>query len=318
MTNRVLELLAVESISECVYNERLFDELQISNEARRLVQALSRNCTITSKSSSVQEHAKEDQQGPWSSDFVPNKGGGQIILLHGKPGVGKTTTAECIAELSHRPLLTITCGDLGTYANDIQRELERLLHLGTLWNCVLLFDEADVFLESRAHGDIARNSIISVFLRAIEYHTGLMFLTTNRIGSFDEAILSRIHAVLHLPNLTTENRREIWDTSFRKLADERSNISVDFTLMNYAYNDEILRRLNWNGREIRNAFNTMIALAEWDAQHNDKYTKEGKVLVTRHHLEEVATMSGTFKSYLEELRGMNDDDHMRCQGIRGT
>jgi SpoVK/Ycf46/Vps4 family AAA+-type ATPase len=279
---------------------------------------LSRNYTTTSKSSSSHEHVKEDHQGPWSSDFVQSKGGGQIILLHGKPGVGKTTTAECIAELSHRPLLAITCGDLGTYSSDIQQELERWLHLGTLWKCVLLFDEADVFLESRAHGDIERNSIVSVFLRAIEYYTGLMFLTTNRIGSFDEAVLSRIHAVLHLPNLTTDDRKEIWDTSFRKLADERSNIKVDFSLMNYAYNDEKIRRLNWNGREIRNAFNTMIALAEWDAQHNDKYTKEGKVLVTRLHLEEVATMSGTFKSYLEDLRGMTDDEHMRSQGIRGT
>ena len=176
---------------------------------------------------------------------------------------------------------------------------------------------SDVFLESRSHGDIYRNSIVSVFLRAIEYLTGLMFLTTNRIGSFDEAILSRIHAVLHLPNLTTENRREIWDTGFRKLAEERPTIKVDFALMNYAYNDEKIRKLDWNGREIRNAFNTMIALAEWDAQHNDKYTKDGKVLVTRVHLEEVATMSGTSKGYLEDLRGMTDDEHMRSQGIGG-
>jgi len=308
----------VESISECVYNERLLDELQISNEARRLVQALSRNYTNKLKNLDSQDGSNEEPQIPWNADFVPNKGGGQIILLHGKPGVGKTTTAECIAEMSHRPLLTITCGDLGTHAYDIQRELERWLHLGTLWNCVLLFDESDVFLESRSHGDIYRNSIVSVFLRAIEYHTGLMFLTTNRIGSFDEAILSRIHAVLHLPNLTTENRREIWDTSFRKLAEERPTIKVDFAVMNYAYNDEKIRKLDWNGREIRNAFNTMIALAEWDAQHNDRYTKDGKVLVTRLHLEEVATMSGTFKNYLEELRGMTDDEHMRSQGIRGT
>lgn len=282
-----------------------------------MIQALSRSYALNPNKSKTSGIAKDDHQGPWSSDFIPNKGGGQIILLHGKPGVGKTSTAECIAELSHRPLLTITCGDLGSYADTIQTELDHWLHLGRLWNGVLVFDEADVFLESRTHGDIQRNSIVSVFLRAIEYHSGLMFLTTNRIGSFDEAVLSRMHAVLHLPNLTAQNRREIWDTSFRKLADERPSIKVDFAVMNYAYNDETILKLNWNGREIRNAFNTMIALAEWDAQNNDKYTKDGKVLVTRQHLEEVATMSGTFKDYLEELRGMTDDDHMKSQGIRG-
>lgn len=30
---------------------------------------------------------------PWTADFVEGKGEGQIILLHGPPGVGKTCTA---------------------------------------------------------------------------------------------------------------------------------------------------------------------------------------------------------------------------------
>lgn len=79
----------MEAISECVYNERLLDELQISNEARRLVQALSRNYTNKLKNLNSKDGSTEDQQAPWTSDFMPNKGGGQIILLHGKPGVGK-------------------------------------------------------------------------------------------------------------------------------------------------------------------------------------------------------------------------------------
>jgi hypothetical protein len=55
----------------------------------------------------------------------------------------------------------------------VDQELTRWLRLGTLWNAVLLFDEADVFLEARAHGDIDRNSLVSVFLRALEYYQGL-------------------------------------------------------------------------------------------------------------------------------------------------
>ena len=33
-------------------------------------------------------------------DPVAGKGEGQIILLHGKPGVGKTFAVECLAEYS--------------------------------------------------------------------------------------------------------------------------------------------------------------------------------------------------------------------------
>lgn len=42
----------------------------------------------------------------------------------------------------------------------------------------------------------------AVFLRVLEYYAGILFLTTNRIGGFDEAFASRIHMSLHYPQLT--------------------------------------------------------------------------------------------------------------------
>ena len=36
----------------------------------------------------------------WSADTIEGKGEGQIFLLHGPSGVGKTYTAECIAEMT--------------------------------------------------------------------------------------------------------------------------------------------------------------------------------------------------------------------------
>jgi ATP-dependent Lon protease len=43
-------------------------------------------------------------------DLVRGKGKGLVILLHGAPGVGKTTTAEGIAELFQKPPFQMTCG----------------------------------------------------------------------------------------------------------------------------------------------------------------------------------------------------------------
>ena len=45
---------------------------------------------------------------------------------------------------------------------------------------------------------------MSVFLRKLEFCTGILFLTTNRVSEFDEAILSRIHLLLRYNNLTSD------------------------------------------------------------------------------------------------------------------
>jgi len=61
----------------------------------------------------------------------------------------------------------------------------------------MLLDEADVFLVKRNRDDYQRNSIVSVFLRMLEYYTGFLFLTFNRVGTFDEAFKSRIRISLY-------------------------------------------------------------------------------------------------------------------------
>jgi hypothetical protein len=95
-------------------------------------------------------------------DLVKGKGKGLIILLHGAPGVGKTSTAECVAYNTGRPLFPITCGDLGgTTAQEVEKNLERFFDLARKWGCVLLLDEADVFLSERIKGDIRQNSLVS-------------------------------------------------------------------------------------------------------------------------------------------------------------
>jgi SpoVK/Ycf46/Vps4 family AAA+-type ATPase len=95
-------------------------------------------------------------------DAVKGKGTGLVILLHGAPGVGKTSTAECVAANAGMPLFPITCGDLGgSTAQEVERNLEKFFDLARKWGCVLLLDEADVFLSAREKGDIRQNSLVS-------------------------------------------------------------------------------------------------------------------------------------------------------------
>jgi SpoVK/Ycf46/Vps4 family AAA+-type ATPase len=95
-------------------------------------------------------------------DVVKGTGKGLIILLHGAPGVGKTSTAECVAANAGRPLFPVTCGDLGTEtAQEVEENLEKFFALARRWNYVLLLDEVDVFLSARLEGNIRQNSLVS-------------------------------------------------------------------------------------------------------------------------------------------------------------
>ncbi|KAG4439355.1 hypothetical protein IFR05_005167 [Cadophora sp. M221] len=96
------------------------------------------------------------------SHVVHGKGQGLVILLHGVPGVGKISTAECVATHTERPLLSITCGNIGlTTAKEVQKNLESYLGLAHKWGCVLLLDGADVFLAERTKGNVMQNSLVS-------------------------------------------------------------------------------------------------------------------------------------------------------------
>lgn len=96
-----------------------------------------------------------------SQDLIRGKGRGVSILLHGKPGVGKTATAEAVAEKWKRPLFPITCGDLGYQADTVERSMNEIFRLAHLWGCILLLDEADIFITQRTNQELQRNGLVS-------------------------------------------------------------------------------------------------------------------------------------------------------------
>ena len=143
-------------------------------------------------------------------DVVQGKGRGLVFLLHGPPGVGKTLTAEGIAEYLKVPLYVVSAGELGTEPARLEMELNRVMDITHSWGAVLLLDEADVFLERREAHDIHRNALVSIFLRELEYFQGILFLTTNRVETFDDAFQSRISMALKYGALNPKQRKEIW------------------------------------------------------------------------------------------------------------
>ena len=52
-------------------------------------------------------------------------------------------------------------GDLGTNAKDVEAALDRNFALANRWGCILLLDEADVFLAQRTKEDFKRNGLVA-------------------------------------------------------------------------------------------------------------------------------------------------------------
>ncbi|OJD18719.1 hypothetical protein AJ78_01256 [Emergomyces pasteurianus Ep9510] len=286
-----------------------FEDLVLPEGHRVLLQALIKNQV------ELPEHELEEDGSnkPLSMDAVPGKGKGLIILLHGAPGVGKTSTAECVAAQLKRPLLPITCGDIGTTAQTAEATLDSFCVLAHRWRCVLLLDEADVFLAKREKGDIIRNSLVSVFLRVLEYYSGVIILTTNRVGEFDEAFRSRIHMSLYYPKLDEVSTKEIWEKNLQHIKKNGPDIDIE--------EDKIRRFANkhwqenkykpsrrWNGRQIKNAFQTALALANWDFREAKQGSKLDRPLVKAAHFIRIAQTSAHFDDYISNIHGIQEDD----------
>ncbi|KAI0427951.1 hypothetical protein F5Y09DRAFT_314758 [Xylaria sp. FL1042] len=318
LRNRQWVTLRVADLSEVKFPNS-FDDLMLPERHKSSIQALVQ----------VHENAVTRTQGGPPTigstiDLVKGKGAGLIILLHGEPGVGKTSTAECVADHTKRPLFPITCGDIGETATEVEANLHYNFRMAHKWGCVLLLDEADVFLAKRNKTDLRRNAVTSVFLRSLEYYAGILFLTTNRVGSIDPAFKSRIHISLFYPRFDLEATIRLYSTYIKRTRAEQERLqSPTFRIKE----KEILKFAKrhfrqgekeglgtWNGRQIRNAFQAAIALAEYDSRQ----TKEGDPRPTlgEAQFNIVAESSREFDRYLISTLGAADSDIARREEWR--
>jgi len=211
----------------------------------------------------VESHTGKEGRKVGIDDVIKGKGKGLVAVLHGRPGVGKTLTAEGISEYLKKPLYMVSAGELGTDSRTLETQLSRILDVAHVWGAVLLLDEADIFLERRSVHDLHRNALVSIFLRQLEYFEGILFLTTNRVETFDEAFQSRIHIALRYNDLDRKAKRVIWKTFLGMVAREEmaeNETDKERQVITEEEFDSMSRR-NLNGRQIKNAVRTAQALA---------------------------------------------------------
>lgn len=181
----------VSDLTPYPYNARMLDKLVLPQGHKALIDALT--------DSAITRY----------SDIISGKATGVIILCSGTPGTGKTLTAEVYSEVAKRPLYLVQCSQLGTDAASLETELRNVLRRATKWNAILLIDEADVYIHERGK-DMKQNAVVGVFLMALEYFQGILFMTTNRATVVDDAIISRMTAHIRYTVPEGPDRNKLW------------------------------------------------------------------------------------------------------------
>jgi SpoVK/Ycf46/Vps4 family AAA+-type ATPase len=119
-----------------------------------------------------------------------------------------------------------------------------------------------------------------VFLRLTEYYQGILFLTTNRVETFDEAFQSRIHMGIRYDNLKPAARKKIWQhhvSKVEKMAAEECEDGKGNPKVKPFTDDDFneLSKKNMNGRQVRaSRFLTFIRFTDplVDQEHRENRT----------------------------------------------
>lgn len=135
-----------------------------------------------------------------------------------------------------------------------------------------------------------------------------VFLTTSRVGLLDDEAKSSLHAMLYYPPLDQNATIRIFELNAQRLLSDDPDISIqqveikDFAVALWDQRPES----RWNGRQIRNAFDTALKLAQSDA--NPRRGSRGSVRLKASHFELVARTGEKFDKYLRAVTGATDSE----------
>jgi AAA+ superfamily predicted ATPase len=196
ISERQWKRLLTSNTSPVIWNKRAFDHIILRADAKD-------EALYTVASSML-------TRGNISGSYGDNS---DNMKLHfcGGPGAGKTFTAEALAEWMERPLYRITSDEIGTDPRNAEKIFNGILTTRTAWRCVVLFENADIFVQRRSLADkFHNNALVSAFLHFLARYKGTLILTTSNSRTyFDDAFEFHFQLVLHFPSLDKVQRTKL-------------------------------------------------------------------------------------------------------------
>ena len=156
---------------------------------------------------------REQLEVVWKLHEIQPQRGRCIVNFYGPPGTGKTRAALGIARRLGKPLYQVDYSAIvSKYLGDTAKHIALAFKQAAEADAVLFFDEADSLLSRRvAMGESCSTSINqnrNCLMQELDRFGGVVVMTTNLFGNYDEAILRRIarHIEFALPNVEMRER----------------------------------------------------------------------------------------------------------------
>ncbi|KAH9229023.1 hypothetical protein K456DRAFT_1803352, partial [Colletotrichum gloeosporioides 23] len=246
LDEKVWANIHVEHLTDVVWQENSFESLELQIGKKGLIQDLTRRF----KTKEISEGSDLSRGG--------GQGGNLIILLSGPPGVGKTLTAEVVAEETHRPLYRVSARELSLDPSPLEKQLGDMFLLSRRWGAIILIDDADMFITKRRVSTPAQNAALTAFLRLFHTYDELLFLTSTS-KDIDTAFHDRIHAVIKYTKLDETQRTNIWRRQLQRAVGSPEEHPPSSRWPEETY--RLLGKVETNGRDIRNIVRTAEQLA---------------------------------------------------------
>ena len=152
-------------------------------------------------------------EAAWKLSQIRPMKGRCVINFYGASGTGKTRAALGIALQLGKPLYQVDYSAIvSKYLGDTAKHIVLAFKQATELGAVLFFDEADSLLSRRVStGESCSTSINqnrNTLMQELDRFSGVVIMTTNLFGNYDEAMLRRIarHVEFRLPDESMRQR----------------------------------------------------------------------------------------------------------------
>lgn len=166
------------------------------------------------------------------------------MLFYGMSGTGKTLSANAVAYVLKKKLLTFDCSNiLGMWVGESEKNTRKIfdrykeISSGMKNPPVLFLNEADQFLHRRISAvrstDNMYNQIQNIFLEQLERFEGVLIATTNLIDNLDPAFSRRFHYKIEFKMPGPKERLKLWQVHIPNKAPLSGDVNLTYLSEKY-------------------------------------------------------------------------------------